>query len=166
MVFLHLLVLFFVNKLSGVHFFTLKRYLLNKLPNIEIGEKTKIVGPIYFNKIVKIKIGKGNWIGRDFRIDGNGMVSIGDNNDFAPEILIVTGSHKCGNKNRRAGEGVNNNIIIGSGNWIGTRTTIIEKASLGNGNIIGAQTLIKDVFDDDNLIVGIPGIVKRKLYND
>jgi maltose O-acetyltransferase len=114
--------------------------LLNTLYNVKIGNNTKIVGPIYFGNSVLIEIGNDNWIGRDFKIDGNGKVIIGNRNDFAPEIMIPTGSHEIGSIRRRAGKRKDVTIVIGDGNWFETRSTLIEKNIIGNGNIIGAAT--------------------------
>lgn len=147
--------LFIINKfLCGVHFFKFKRMLL-RASGIEIGYDTKIVGPLILNTS-NIKIGAECWIGRNFTVDGNGQVIIGDRCDFAPEVLISTGSHKIGDLTRRAGEGVNRNTIIGNGTWIGTRATIIEGSNIGNSSIIGACSLVNKSFEDNVVIAGIP----------
>ena len=62
----------------------------------EIGEGTKIVGPIYCTG--KIIIGKDCWIGKNLIINGNGSVRIGDNCDVAPEVSFQTGGHEIGSR--------------------------------------------------------------------
>lgn len=98
------IVLFLVNKIFvGTRYFEIKRILLNSI-DYKIGNNTKIVGPIECTG--NLIIGKNCWIGKNLKVNGNGTVIIGNNCDIAPEVTFQTGSHKIGNANRRAGEGV------------------------------------------------------------
>ena len=156
------IILFIINKfLLGVHFFKLKRELL-KFAGITIGKNTKVVGPIILNTY-NVIIGDECWIGRGFTVDGNGKVHIGNKCDFAPEVLISTGSHIIGDSMRRAGEGLTKHTIIGSGTWVGTRSTIIEGSNIGDGCIVGACSLINKSFGNNLIIAGTPGKVIRNL---
>lgn len=153
----------FVNTfLSGPRFFKLKRKLFN-LIGIKVGKNTKIVAPLHINTEAKLTIGDECWIGRDFKVDGNGKVDIGDSCDFAPEVIISTGSHKIGDKNRRAGTGVNYTTQIGNSTWIGTRCTIIEGSSIGNSCVLGACTLVNKDIKDNALACGVPAKIMRYL---
>ncbi len=155
--------LFFINTfLNGTHFFNLKNFLLKSI-GVKIGSGTKIVGPINFSTEVELIIGNNCWIGRNFRIDGNGSVKIGNKCDFAPEILIGTGTHVIGEKTRRAGIGINQTVIIGDSNWIGTRATIIEGAMISNGCIIAAGSLVNKNINENSLVGGVPARLIRIL---
>ena len=68
--------------------FTIKRNLLN-WGGFSIGKGSKIVGPIYI--FGSLTVGNNTWIGRNFTVNGNGWVSIGDNCDIAPEVTFQTG---------------------------------------------------------------------------
>lgn len=148
--------------LSGTRFFGLKRKLYRSI-GIEVGENTKIVGPIKIGRIVKIKIGEECWIGSNLSIYGNGEVDIGDRCDLAPDISIITGSHMIGTSERRAGGGLSYNYKIGSGTWIGTRATLINGINIGNGVVIGACSLINKSCDDNAIYAGCPANKIRQM---
>ena len=70
------IVLFLVNKiLKGTKqkHFEIKRRLLNSI-GYQIGENTKVVGPIHC--VHPITIGKNCWIGENFTVHGDGKVLI------------------------------------------------------------------------------------------
>lgn len=101
---------------AGTRFFEKKRKMLNYIGH-EIGENRKIVGPIECTGT--LVIGKNCWIGKHFRVNGNGKVVIEDNVDIGPEVTFQTGGHKIGAADRRAGEGCIFSQSVGSGTWIG-----------------------------------------------
>ena len=141
--------------------FDKKRKLLVKC-GFDIGEGTKIVGPIYISS--SITIGKNCWIGRGFEAQGNGKITIGDNCDIAPQVILNTGGHVIGTHDRRAGDCIINNITIGSGCWIGLRTTVIGTVTIGGGTIIGACSLVNKSIECDSLAFGVPAKTIRILY--
>lgn len=161
------IILFRVNRIlagtkeSG---FEKKRKLLNKLDGFEIGEGTKVVGPV--EVYGAIKTGKNCWIGKNLRVNGNGSVTIGDNCDIAPEVTFQTGSHKIGDANRRAGEGVSVHQEVGAGTWIGVRSTIINNTHIGTGCIIAACSCVIQDVEDHTLAGGVPARKIRDLKNE
>ena len=105
----------------------------------EIGEGTKIVGPIYCTG--KLTVGKQCWLGTGLTVHGNGNVVIGDCCDIAPEAAFLTGGHAIGNNERRAGEGETYRITVGDGVWIGARATLMKDITIGDGAVIAACAL-------------------------
>lgn len=155
--------LFFINTLfKGTRFFKIKRFLI-KLCGIRIGENSKVVGPIEFGTQIKLSIGDNCWIGKNICFDGNGSVTIGDNVDIAPHVVINTGGHLIGDEFRRAGEGINTSIVIGSGTWIGTNVTIINDVNIGTGVVIAAGSLINKNVEKNVMVAGVPGKIKKEL---
>jgi maltose O-acetyltransferase len=158
-----ILFLFLINTfLSSTHFFSIKRFLL-KLCGYKIGVGTKIVGPIYIGRNAELSVGDYCWIGKKFTIHGHGKVCIGNKCDLAPEILLVTGSHEVGEKDRRAGNGISFSISIGNGCWIGVRSTIMGNISIGEGTIVGSCALVNKDIEENMLVGGIPARKLRQL---
>lgn len=156
--------LFLVNKVyAGVKpkHFEKKRKLLN-LCGCQIGEGTKIVAPITFYR--PFKVGERCWIGKNFCINGNGLVTIGDNCDIAPDVIFSTGGHKIGTNERRAGEGEIYDIHVGDGNWICTRATIQGPVEIGNGTVIAACACVVHNVSDNTLVGGVPARLIKNLY--
>lgn len=150
------LILGFVNTfLKGTHFFVLKMNLL-KLIGIKVGKGTKIVAPIHLGRIVNLEIGENCWINKDFSVEGNGSVCIGNNCDIAPFVTVLTGSHEIGDVTRRAGKGITWTCCIGDGSWIGAKTTLSNNSNVGRGVVIGACSLVTKSCEDNSLYLGIP----------
>lgn len=155
--------LFFVNHVfvgTNPRYFNKKRKLLNSI-GYQIGENTKIVGPVELNG--SLTIGKNCWIGKNFKVNGNGSVYIGDNCDIAPEVTFQTGGHKIGNESRRAGEGVRFEQCVGDGTWIGGRVTILNNTNIGKACVVAGCACVTKSVDDNCLVAGVPARVIRDL---
>lgn len=137
----------------GAKRFEKKRKLLNAI-GFQIGEGTKIVGPIYCTG--KLVVGKKCWLGKNFNVNGNGNVIIGDNCDIAPDVTCQTGTHCIGGSERRAGEGHNGTITIGDGSWIGVRVTILPDVNIGCSCVIAACACVVKSVDANQLFGGVP----------
>lgn len=157
------MVLWIINNfLSCTRAFAIKRFLLNKLVyDVSLDKNVKVVGPIYLNG--SLKVGKGTWIGHDFRLEGNGQLTIGSNCDIAPLVTCFTGSHEIGSHDRRAGKGYNGVIIIGNGVWIGGRTTILANSIIKDGSVIAAGSCVNKFVEEDCLVGGVPAKIIKSL---
>lgn len=154
---------FLVNKLfcgTRPYFWGIKRELLN-WDGFKIGRNTKIVGPI--NVYGNLVIGENSWIGTGLTVHGNGCVIIGSNCDIAPDVTFLTGSHKVGNYQRRAGEGLSYKIKVNNGVWIGAKTTILRNIEIGQGCVIGTCALINKSVEENKMIAGVPAKVIKEL---
>ncbi len=161
---IHIIVNYFlVNKIyvgTNPKFFEKKRKLLNSIGH-KIGNGTKIVGPIecYGN----LDIGENCWIGKNFIVNGNGKVIMGNNCDIAPEVTVLTGGHKIGDSDRRAGMGESYIVTIGNGVWVGARSTLFNNIVVGDGSVIGACSCVNKNVSSNTLVGGIPIRVIRNL---
>ena len=155
--------IFLVNHIfCGTRFWSAKRRLLNSI-GFQIGENTKVVGPI--DCPATLVVGKNCWIGKNLIGNGNGTIQIGDNCDIAPEVSFLTGGHEIGGHDRRAGKGEIYNITVGNGVWIGSRSTILKSVTIGDGSVIAACSCIHKDVEADCLVAGVPAKVVRKLDN-
>lgn len=157
------LVIRIANIFSGMHFFKLKRVLLNIAPGINIGKGTRIVGPFWAGTVSKIYIGKDTFINRQFNVEGNGNLWIGDKVDFGPNVRILTGGHEIGEEDHRAAEGIVYTIRIEDGCWIGANTVVLGNTTIGKGAVVGAATVVIRNIPQNVLCVGHPAEVKRIL---
>ena len=72
--------------------------------------------------------------------------------------LLNAIGHEVGNHARRADKGLNENITIGNGCWIGQRVLLAHGAKIPDGCVIAAGAVVighKD-FEPDTLIGGVP----------
>lgn len=157
-------VMFCVNHiLAGTFAFPLKRKLLLSV-GFNIGEGTRIAGPLICTG--SLKIGKDCWIGRDFRVEGNGVVEIGDRCDIAPGVMFLTGGHEIGSADRRAGKGLHYRICVGDGVWIGARATLAQNVTVGNSSVVAACTYVGKDVPRNSLVGGVPARIIRELDNE
>lgn len=139
--------------LAGTRFFGAKRRLLRSA-GYKIGDGTKIVGPI--DCTGKFEIGNDCWIGKNLTVHGNGTVRIGNCCDIAPDVTFLTGGHKIGDAQRRAGIGETYVISVGNGAWVGARSTILGNRAIGDGTVIAACTCVVSDVPANVLVGGVP----------
>ncbi|WP_288060120.1 acyltransferase [Thomasclavelia cocleata] len=157
------IVLFIINNfLSTTKFFTLKRKLLN-IGNIKVGKGSKVVGPFFCGTEVEISIGDNCWIGNNFKVEGNGKIRIANNCDFAPSVMIITGSHEISDRKRAAGRGIDYSIDFEDGCWIGARSTLFGNITIGKLSVIGAMSLVNRTVEEYCVVAGNPFKLIRKI---
>ncbi len=154
------IVIYIVNHiLKGTCFFPAKRRLLCSI-GYEIGENTRIVGPIH--NTGTLRIGANCWIGCSLTVHGNGTVTISDNCDIAPDVTFLTGGHQIGGPERRAGTGEKYAITVGRGVWIGARAVVLGNTCIGDGSVVAAcACVVKDV-PANTLAAGVPAKVIKE----
>lgn len=152
--------LFFVNLLLQVipetRLFSLKRILMN-WAGAQFDKDVKLCSSARILGIGDLYVGKGTWIGHQCSIIVGSTIEIGDNVDIAPLVYIGTGTHKksCSDL-KAAGDGINENVSIGSGTWIGVRATILPNVTIGQCVTVGAGTLVNKDLQDGCVYVGVP----------
>lgn len=140
--------------------FKYKRALLRNI-GYQIGEGTKIVGPII--NTGKLIIGRNCWIGSNLVVHGNGIVRIADNCDLAPDITFLTGGHSIGEPERRAGDGETYEISVGSGVWIGARSTIARSICIGDSSVLATCSCVTKSVPCNVLVGGVPARLIKEL---
>ncbi|HWT75770.1 MAG TPA: acyltransferase [Mobilitalea sp.] len=138
-----------------------KKAKLLRLLGHEIGEGTKIVGPITLYG--HLKVGNNCWVGADFIVHGLGNVTIGNSCDIGPEVRFLTGSHKIGDQSRRAGEGISHSIVIEDGCWIGARSSFVGDITVHRASVIGACSLVNKDIRSNVIAAGIPAKELKQL---
>lgn len=151
------------NLLTGTHFFEIKWFLLNQCEGISIGKNNKVVAPIYIPIYSNLEIGDNTWVGKNFSLEGNGTVIIGNQCDLGPDVTCVTGSHRIGSKDRRAGVGYNGTVDIGDGTWIGTKAVLLVNNRIGKGCVVGAASVVTKDIEDNGVYAGCPAKLIRYL---
>jgi len=152
-----------LSMLPLTRFFSLKARCLRFL-GFFVGENTCITGDVKFYGYGKFSIGANSWlgIGCKFYISTNAEVIIGDNCDIAPDVKFVTGSHKIGAAERRAGSGYADNIYIGSGSWIGIGTILLPGVVLGEATVVAAGAVVTEgKYPANVLLAGVPAKVVK-----
>jgi len=157
---------FLVNRVfvgTSMKCFSIKRWLLNST-GISIGEGTKVVGPIECTGT--LVIGRDCWVGKNLKVNGNGLVVIGDRCDIAPEVTFQTGGHEIGDPYRRAGKGITAAQRVGDGVWIGGRSTIVGNVTIGDSSVVAACACVVKNVESNTLVGGVPAKLIRRLDDE
>lgn len=149
-------------------------HLLSKIPSYFLGNKLRLIVLMrLFNKIgynstidsgckiyypQGISLGNNVVITQDVMLDGRGTINIGDDSLIGFESLLITSTYNCAQKDvliKDQGK-FEAPITIGKNVWIGTRATILPGVEIGDGVIIGANSLVTKNVMPYTIVGGIP----------
>jgi acetyltransferase-like isoleucine patch superfamily enzyme len=115
---------------------------------------------------IRIRIGNRNYFNRNVMIDACGLVEIGDDNMFGPDIYITDSNHTVadgvapGHAPMQKGS-----VRIGNRCWIGAKVVILKDVELGSGCAVGAGAVVTKSFPAGSVVAGVPariiGTVER-----
>lgn len=152
-------------------------YTKNKKANVNIVGKMTLINP-------NIKVGNNVTFYPDVMLFGDGLIEIGDNVDIGNGTIIYAskgGGIKIGNKTMIAAQcyiidcdhGIKVNIPIrgqantvksieiGENAWLAAGVKILKGSKVGNGAVIGANSVVKGEIPDNAIAVGAPAKVKK-----
>jgi acetyltransferase-like isoleucine patch superfamily enzyme len=144
---------------------------------------TKAQGPLYLGRGVKFDVSTseviiepdvciqsgckiGVWSGKlvlqsgallqpGTQIKSSGQTIIIERNaKIGMDTIIYANSHETGDKECRAGETIGNPITIGSGSWIGIRSTIFK--DVGTACVVGAGAYVLSPIPENSSVFGNP----------
>jgi len=137
-------------------FFPLKRFML-RWCGARVGKNVRICSSATFLGTGELILGADTWIGHYCLIIASSTITIGGKVDIAPRVYIGTGTHISNFDGERvAGPGINQDIVVGDGCWIGACATILPGVSIGQMSIIGAGTLVNKSLPERVTAVGVP----------
>lgn len=138
----------------------------------ELGEDSRVQGPIYIHYGTHTKIGKRMFANFNFTIQDDTHVTIGDDCNFGPGVTIVTPVHPLIAEERKAivmPDGSKKHmcyaqpVTIGSNCWFGASVTICPGVTIGDNCVIGAGSVVTRDIPDNSLAVGVPCRVLRQI---
>lgn len=134
---------------------------------VRIGRGTTVWGPIAIGgarrPAARLVIGERCSINGRCTFDVAAAITIGDEVAFGHEVLIVTGGHRIGPPERRAGALEVAPVRIDDGAWLGARVTVLPGVRIGRGAVVAAGALVRDDVEPDTLVAGVPARVIRRL---
>jgi len=129
--------------------------------HVSIGRFSSIIA-----KDSQIKLGKGVNVGAFTRIASQSKVEIGESVLIAAYCYIGPGNHQLGDESvPLISKAMQNKggVKIGAHAWIGTRATILDGVTIGEGAIIGAHSLVTSDIPARSIAVGTPAKVIKMI---
>lgn len=128
---------------------------------LEIGDFLMSAGPCYIkcegNGICKI--GNSVFFNHNCSITCIEKIEIGDNCNFANNVVIVDHDHKLGKFGVEKGY-TSSSIQIGENVWVGANSVILRGVTIGEGAVIAAGAVVNSDIPSNEIWGGIPA---RKL---
>ncbi len=137
-----------------------------------VGQGTFMQGPVFFHYGVHTRIGQRNFFNTNTVIQDDATVTIGDDNNFGPNLTIVTPIHPLVASERRwmrneKGERKHlcyaKPVVIGNDCWFGANVTICPGVTIGDNCVIGAGAVVTRDIPPNSLAVGVPCRVLRQI---
>jgi maltose O-acetyltransferase len=99
--------------------------------------------------------------------DGNADIRVGAGVQIGMWSVFATATHEISKlASRRAGRDVARPIRVGSGSWIGARSTVLPGVDIGEGCVIGAGSLVIRTCDPNWVYLGTPARKSRSLTEE
>lgn len=115
-------------------------------------------------------IGKNCELGDYCHFVATNKVEIGDNFLCASKVFISDTNHgnyngtDCSNPNEipKDRKLYNFPVSIGNNVWVGDNVVILPGTKIGNGCVVGANSVVSGNFEDNSIIAGVPAkVIKR-----
>lgn len=103
-----------------------------------------------------LKVGAGTWIGHQAMIVTCSRVVIGADVDIAPRVFIGTGTHGPGTSDKAAGPGLQREVMIGDGSWIGAGALILPGVKIAKRTTVGAGAVVTRDTREGAVVLGNP----------
>jgi acetyltransferase-like isoleucine patch superfamily enzyme len=159
---LYLIRLFFY-VIPETRLFRLKAWLL-RIAGVHLGKNVRICSSSVILGNGHLWVGDETWIGPQVLISSGSQVIIGNSVDIAPRVYIGTGTHKIDRDGMHsAGAGVNMDVVIGDGVWLGIGSVVLPGVTIGDKSVVSAGAVVKENVPPRVLVGGVPARVIREL---
>ncbi len=128
------------------------------LIRIKIGKKSYIGKNAILYRAHQISIGNYASIGENCMLHAHANIKIGDNFLAAPGLTINSGGH-----NLETLQPISKEIIIGNNVWCGLNVVILSGVTIGNNVVIGAGAVVTKNVASNVLVAGNPAKVLKNI---
>lgn len=137
-----------------------------------IGEGTFMLGPIHFHYGCHTRIGAHCFMNFNFTVQDDALVTIGDHNNFGPNVTIVTPMHPMLGEERRGlvcSDGIERflcyakPVVIGNDCWFGANVVVCPGVTIGDNCVIGAGSVVTRSIPANSFAAGVPCKVIREI---
>lgn len=121
------------------------------------GKNFQVASGVNLLNAHNLTIGDDVYISYDAWLNALGDLTLGDQVIIGPRVSISTLTHVYKEKSFRFGGASYGAVKIGKGTWLAANASVKYGVSIGEGCLVGANTVvIKDV-DDYKFVSGVPG---------
>lgn len=129
----------------------------------KVGSNCVVEQPFFCTYGYNITVGDNFFLNVNGKLMDSGKITIGSNVFIAPNVCIITEEHAMDIPHRIAGFEYARPVTIGDNVWICTGALILPGVTIGEGNVIGAGSVVTKDIPPMCVAVGNPCRVIRKL---
>ncbi len=137
---------------------TVRRIFLRSLMKVDMGQGSAILLGLRLYNRGYLAIGAHSVIDRDCTLDGRGGITIGQNVNLAPEVMILTASH---DPDSHDFAGMEKSVVVEDYVWVATRAMILPGVWIGRGAVVGAGSVVTKDVAAGTIVAGNPAKVIR-----
>lgn len=110
---------------------------------------------------VRIRVGSRNYFNRNFMVDAGGLVEIGDDNMFGPDVYITDSNHRFGAGIAPGSQPMEAGAVkVGNRCWIGAGAIILKDVELGDGCVVAAGAVVTRSVPAGAVVAGVPARIQ------
>ncbi len=135
--------------------------LFSTLTDRKVDKSFRLFPPFYTDCGKNIKIGKNVFINACCKFQDQGGIVIGNGVLIGHNVTLATLNH-----DERPDYRQNiypKPIKIGDNVWIGSNATILQGITIGNGAIVGANSVVTHDVPENTIVAGVPARIIRKV---
>nr|OQO29470.1 hypothetical protein B0A51_02777 [Rachicladosporium sp. CCFEE 5018] len=136
---------------------------LRKLLGHVEGEEVFIEPPFRVDYGCNISLGEHFYANFNLTILDCGLVTIGKNVMFGPNVSIFAATHEVEVQSRRDNVEYAKPVVIGDDCWVGGHAVIMPGVTVGKGCTIGASSVVTHDIPDWSVAMGVPARVVKKV---
>jgi acetyltransferase-like isoleucine patch superfamily enzyme len=138
---------------------TVRQMFLRSLMKVDIGQGSAILLGLRLYIRGNLTIGNHSVIDRDCVLDSRGGITIGQNVNLAPEVMVLTAYHDPDSDDFA---GIEKPVVIEDYAWIATRAMILPGVTIGRGAVVGAGSVVTKDVAAGMIVAGNPAKVIRE----
>jgi acetyltransferase-like isoleucine patch superfamily enzyme len=138
---------------------TIRRVFLRRAMQVNLGQGSATLLGLRLYTRSRLSIGQHSVIDRDCVLDARGGITIGDNVNLAPEVMVLTASHDPDDDNFC---GIERAVVIDDYAWIATRALILPGVRIGRGAVVGAGSVVTKDVAPGAIVAGNPAKLIRQ----
>jgi acetyltransferase-like isoleucine patch superfamily enzyme len=137
----------------------IRRSFLHQFMRLDMGEGCATLLGLKLYTRGQVSIGSHSVIDRDCTLDGRGGITIGQNVNLAPEVMVLTASHDPDSDDFG---GIVKAVVIEDYVWVATRAMILPGVRIGRGAVVGAGSVVTKDVAAGTIVAGNPAKVIRE----
>ena len=132
----------------------IRRWFLVTFMKVSIQPTASVHMGIYFHTRGQLSIGDYSVIDRKCTLDARGSLTIGNNVNISPEVMILTAYHDPDAIEEFTG--IQKPVVVEDYAWIATRAMILPGVTIGRGAIVAAGSVVTKDVKPQTIVGGNP----------